>query len=133
MLNVSENPEVRLFSQSRGTSAAKIRDKNKQHPGPIMPKESDHLKLVNKDYTGGEIAASIFTLGMYTIIRDCLGFKRKPDSLGLNILKVSAITLGNLITGGLAGVGYLAFRLYKEAVKENTQEGEGQQVDMKPK
>jgi hypothetical protein len=74
---------------------------------------SDKIDLT-PDYTSGEIAASILTLGLYALIKDCLHIGTEDEITIADGFGAAAATFGFFATGSLLGLGYLAYKGIKE-------------------
>ncbi|MBA3536891.1 MAG: hypothetical protein H0T84_09815, partial [Tatlockia sp.] len=71
------------------------------------------------DYTLGEIAASILTLGLYSLIKDCLHIGTDDEITLADGLGAAAATIGFFATGSLLGLGYLAYKGIRELSTSN--------------
>lgn len=64
----------------------------------------------NPDYTKGEILASVLTLGLYALIKDCLHLGTDDEITITDGFKAAAATFGFFATGSLLGLGYLGYK-----------------------
>ncbi|MBA3537351.1 MAG: hypothetical protein H0T84_12215 [Tatlockia sp.] len=71
------------------------------------------------DYTAGEIAASILTLGLYALIKDCLHIGTEDEITIADGFGAAAATFGFFATGSLVGLGYLAYKGIQELTSSN--------------
>ena len=76
---------------------------------------SHHLDP-NPEYTSGEVAASILTLGLYALIKDCLHIGTDNDVTVGDGFSAAAAVFGFFATGSLLGIGYLAYKGIAECV-----------------
>lgn len=78
------------------------------------------------DYTAGEVAASILTLGLYALIKDCLHIGTDNEiTIGDGVGAAAAI-FGFFATGSLLGVGYLAYKGIRTLDEKPPERGEEQ-------
>ncbi|MBA2656923.1 MAG: hypothetical protein H0U70_08035 [Tatlockia sp.] len=85
---------------------------------------TDNIDLT-PDYTAGEIAVSILTLGLYALIKDCLHIGTDDKITLTDGLGAAAATLGFFASCSFLGLGYLACKGIQEFTYFKDKKSEG--------